>query len=85
MTAIEAVSARSADPTISAGRVVLFWAIALLGAAFDLGTKSYIFRWLGEPGARVPYVGRPEHPGIANQLQPRRPLGIHAGQSRTAA
>ena len=56
MTAIEAVSTRSADPTVPAGRVVLFWSIALLGAAFDLGTKSYIFRWLGEPGARVPYV-----------------------------
>jgi signal peptidase II len=31
-------------------RVVLFWAIALGGAAFDLATKSAIFAWVGEPG-----------------------------------
>ncbi len=40
---------------ISMGRIALFWVIALVGAGFDLGTKSYIFRWLGEPGMRVPY------------------------------
>ena len=43
-------------PTIPVGRVILFWTIALLGAGFDLGTKSYIFRWLGEPGVRVPHT-----------------------------
>ena len=41
---------------ISFGRVVLFWVIALLGAGFDLGTKAYVFRWLGEPGERLPYA-----------------------------
>jgi signal peptidase II len=30
--------------------VVLFWVIALGGAAFDLTTKSAIFAWVGEPG-----------------------------------
>ena len=43
-------------PAIPAGRVALFWGIALAGAGFDLGTKSYIFRWLGEPGEQAaPY------------------------------
>jgi len=42
-------------PTISVGRVVVFWTIALLGAAFDLGTKAYVFQWLGEPGMRAPF------------------------------
>jgi signal peptidase II len=32
-------------------RVVLFWVIALGGAAFDLATKSAIFAWNGEPGS----------------------------------
>ena len=32
------------------GRWILFWAIALGGAAFDLGTKSAIFARVGEPG-----------------------------------
>jgi signal peptidase II len=29
---------------------VLFWILALGGAAFDLVTKSVIFRWVGPPG-----------------------------------
>ncbi len=37
-----------------ASRVYLFWAIALAGAGFDLATKSYFFRWIGEPRAREP-------------------------------
>jgi signal peptidase II len=35
-------------------RVLLFWAIALAGAGFDLGTKSYFFRLIGEPYQRAP-------------------------------
>ncbi len=31
------------------GRIILFWSIALGGAAFDLATKSLIFAWIGEP------------------------------------
>lgn len=37
-----------------ARRLILFWAIALGGAAFDLTTKSIVFRRLGEPGANGP-------------------------------
>jgi signal peptidase II len=40
--------------TLPASRIVLFWAIALGGAAFDLSTKAYFFRWIGEPHARAP-------------------------------
>jgi signal peptidase II len=32
-------------------RWVLFWAIALGGAAFDLATKAYVFAQVGEPGS----------------------------------
>lgn len=47
-----ASSARSYGP----GRVALFVAIALLGAGFDLGTKTYVFGWLGEPGMVRPHT-----------------------------
>jgi signal peptidase II len=39
---------------IPPGRAFLFWAIALAGAGFDLATKTYFFRLLGEPGHRGP-------------------------------
>lgn len=32
-------------------RWVLFWSIALGGAAFDLATKAAIFAWVGPPGS----------------------------------
>lgn len=46
-------------------RVLLFWAIALGGAAFDLATKSLIFSWVGTP----PFA--PPHPLVANILELR--------------
>ena len=46
------------DPTlkrsIPPGRASLFWGIALACAAFDLATKSYFFRLIGEPYQRPP-------------------------------
>ena len=42
--------------SIPLGRVLMFWAIALGGAGFDLGTKSYFFSWIGEPYQRAPIV-----------------------------
>ena len=39
---------------IPARRFLLFWAIALGGAAFDLGTKTAVFSWLGEPHVAAP-------------------------------
>lgn len=49
----------TADPTksqslIPRSRLLLFWAIALAGAGFDLATKSYVFRWIGKPYQRAP-------------------------------
>ncbi len=46
--------ARRTTRSIPAGRYILFWAIALAGAGFDLGTKSYFFGKLGEPHERPP-------------------------------
>jgi signal peptidase II len=40
--------------SIPAGRHLLFWGIALAGAAFDLATKTHFFRLLGEPYQRAP-------------------------------
>jgi signal peptidase II len=34
--------------------VVLFWAIALGGAAFDLTTKTMMFAWIGDPNQNPP-------------------------------
>ncbi len=36
---------------VPTSRIVLFWAIALGGAAFDLTTKSLIFARVGQPGS----------------------------------
>ena len=55
--------ATSDRPLIPLGRVVSFWTIALVGAAFDLGTKTYVFRWLGEPGLH------PAHSVVPNILE----------------
>jgi len=50
----EATTARRTSRAIPASRVVLFWTIALAGAGFDLATKRYFFRWIGEPHVRAP-------------------------------
>lgn len=42
--------------SVPAGRILLFAAIALGGTAFDLTTKSLVFRWLGPQGQNPPYV-----------------------------
>ncbi len=39
---------------VGLSRWLLFWAIALGGAAFDLGTKSLIFARIGEPSSAAP-------------------------------
>ena len=47
------VPAHALPARIGLPRVLLFWTIALGGAAFDLATKSYVFATIGEPPARV--------------------------------
>ena len=44
------------------GRYLLFWSIALGGAAFDLVTKSIVFAKIGPPAARNTHSGRAAHP-----------------------
>ena len=45
------------DGDVGLGRHLLFWSIALGGAAFDLATKSLVFSKVGPPPARpVPIV-----------------------------
>src|SRR5271156_6163320 len=41
-----------ADGSAGIGRLILFWAIALGGTAFDLTTKSIVFAKVGPPPAR---------------------------------
>jgi signal peptidase II len=36
---------------VPVSRWLLFWALALGGAAFDLTTKAAVFRWVGPPGS----------------------------------
>ena len=55
MNDADSIPDSSTRPAIPFGRVALFWVIALLGASFDLGTKSLIFGRLGEPGKEPPY------------------------------
>jgi signal peptidase II len=52
----QAKSEQREKGSIPRGRLLLFWAIALVGAGFDLATKSYFFRKLGEPHQREPLV-----------------------------
>jgi signal peptidase II len=63
---------------VGLGRWLLFWAIALGGAAFDLAAKSQIFESIGEPPApSVPLV-----PGIL-ELQTSLNPGALWGFGRT--
>ena len=46
--------------SIRARRLLVFWAIALGGATFDLTTKAIAFARLGEPGLRRPVSVLPD-------------------------
>jgi signal peptidase II len=47
---------------------VLFFAIAILGAAADLGSKEFMFRWLGAPWYTLAH-GQPPAEGTAANTQ----------------
>jgi signal peptidase II len=53
---------RSASGPIGPARWVLFWSVAGLGMAFDLGTKALVFQKIGPPGS-------PPVPLIRNVLE----------------
>ena len=44
--------ATGAAAKVGLGRWILFWTVALGGMAFDLATKSILFKRIGEPGSR---------------------------------
>ncbi len=50
----EAIAKQPMERPFPLSRFYLFWSIALVGMLFDLGTKSYIFSWLGPPYTRPP-------------------------------
>jgi signal peptidase II len=52
----QAIAEQPSKRSIPTSRFVLFWGIALAGMAFDLATKSYIFRWLGPQYQRAPFT-----------------------------
>src|SRR6185312_1903200 len=50
----QAIPEQRTKRSIPLSRFLLFWAIALAGASFDLSTKSYVFSRLGEPYQHPP-------------------------------
>ncbi len=68
-----------AKRSIPPGRSLLFWAIALTGAGFDLATKTYFFRKLGEPNQRGPLIVIPN----LLELQTSHNTGALWGFART--
>ena len=49
---IDSTAEGTSRPPIRTSRVVLFWTIALAGAGFDLATKAYAFKEIGDPSER---------------------------------
>ncbi len=75
----EAKPTEGTSPTVPFSRVVLFWTIALLGAGFDLATKAYFFRLLGEPHARAPLVVVPNILELQTSYNPGALWGFMRG------
>ncbi len=73
-----------AKRSIPRGRFLLFWAIALAGAGFDLATKSYFFRRIGEPYQRPPLTVIPNVLELQTSYNPGALWGS-CGRSPTAA
>ena len=74
-------SQAEAKRIIFPGRFILFWVIALAGAAFDLATKSYFFRTIGEPYLRPPWAIIPNVLELQTNYNPGSALGFHADGS----
>jgi signal peptidase II len=52
----QAIPEQPTTRSIPLSRFLLFWAIALAGAGFDLSTKAYVFNWIGPPHQRAPFT-----------------------------
>ena len=64
---------------IPRGRFLLFWTIALVGAGFDLATKSYFFRKIGEPYQRPPLTVIPNVLELQTSYNPGALWGFMKG------
>ena len=67
-------------PPLPLSRVVLFFALAGIGAAADLWTKSAIFSWRGIPGQKDVWWIVEEILGIETAVNIGAVFGIGAGQ-----
>lgn len=65
--------------TVPPNRIVAYWGIALTGAAADLLTKEWIFRWRGLPGENAPWWVVENWLGIETAVNIGAVFGIGAG------
>ena len=65
---------------ISPGRIGLFVAVAALGCAADLATKSWMFAWLGPPGVDKTWWLWPDYAGFQTSLNEGALFGIGQGK-----
>jgi len=68
-------------PAVPKSRYLAFFAIAGLGCAIDLATKSWIFGWLGMPGANPSYWLWNGVFGFTTSLNEGALFGIGQGQT----
>lgn len=66
-------------PQVPTSRWLTFVLIAVLGCALDLGTKSWVFAWLGPPGGDT-YWLLPEYFGLQTSLNQGALFGIGQGK-----
>lgn len=65
---------------VAPSRYVVFFAIAILGCTIDLGTKSWVFNWLGMPGPGRTYWLWEDFFGLQTSLNEGALFGIGQGQ-----
>jgi signal peptidase II len=68
-----------ATRAVPANRYVTFLAIALIGCALDLGTKAWVFAWLGPPGGQTHWIWRPYF-GLQTSLNQGALFGMGQGK-----
>lgn len=61
-------------------RILVFLALAVLGAVADLATKQAIFAWRGLPGERDPWWLIEGYVGVETAVNPGAVFGVGAGQ-----
>lgn len=71
--------------SVSLGRFVLFWLIAIGGCAVDLGTKHWVFAWRGMPRPHNEWWILEPFVGIETALNPGALFGVGNGLGRIFA